>query len=115
MVVLMQPAPNLEFTRRNASGTDVIAPTQSVSTGRLVAFWIAVVAGVIVALVLLRAILLPFVAGMLLAYLLDPIATWLERHGMNRLAATLIIVGCFFGCIAVVVVLATPLIVSEVA
>ena len=48
---------------------------------RLVAFWIAVLAAVVVAVVLLREVLLPFVAGMLLAYLLDPLATRLERLG----------------------------------
>ena len=50
---------------------------------RPVAFWIAVLAAVVVAVVLLREVLLPFVAGMLLAYLLDPLATRLERLGMN--------------------------------
>ena len=37
--------------------------------------------------VLLREVLLPFVAGMVLAYLLDPLANRLERLGMNRLLA----------------------------
>ena len=49
-------------------------------------------AAVIAAVVLLREILLPFVAGMVLAYLIDPLATRLERLGMNRLIATLAIV-----------------------
>ena len=50
-------------------------------------------AAAIVVVVLLREVLLPFVAGMMLAYLLDPLATWLEQLGMNRLIATLTIVG----------------------
>ena len=50
-------------------------------------------AAVIAVVVLLREVLLPFVAGMVLAYLLDPLATRLERLGMNRLIATLTIVG----------------------
>src|SRR6202035_742776 len=62
---------------------------------RPVAFWIAVLAAVVIAVVLLREVLLPFVAGMLLAYLLDPLATRLERLGMKRLIATLTIVGVF--------------------
>jgi len=40
------------------------------SLARPVAFWIAVFAAIIVAIVLLREVLLPFVAGMVLAYLL---------------------------------------------
>ena len=47
----------------------------------------------IVVVVLLREVLLPFVAGMMLAY--DPLATRLEQLGMNRLTATLTIVGLF--------------------
>jgi predicted PurR-regulated permease PerM len=45
------------------------------SLARPVAFWIAVFASIIVAVVLLHDVLLPFVAGMALAYLLDPLAT----------------------------------------
>jgi predicted PurR-regulated permease PerM len=55
---------------------------------RPVAFWIVVLAVVVVAVVLLREVLLPFVAGMVLAYLLDPLAIRLERLGMSRLIAT---------------------------
>ena len=52
-------------------------------------FWVLTVVVGAVALWLLREILLPFVAGMALAYLLDPLANRLERIGINRLAATL--------------------------
>src|SRR5437667_117880 len=52
-------------------------------------------ASVVAVVVLLREILLPFVAGMVLAYLLDPLATRLERLGMNRLVAKLEIVASF--------------------
>jgi predicted PurR-regulated permease PerM len=45
-------------------------------------------AAVIAAVVLLREVLLPFVAGAVLAYLLDPLATRLM--GMTRLVATLV-------------------------
>ena len=60
---------------------------------RQMTFWVLTfVVGVLV-LYLLREILLPFVAGMALAYLLDPLANRLERMGVNRLAATLVIIG----------------------
>jgi len=80
---------------------------------RPLAFWIALLAVVIAAVVLLREILLPFVAGMVLAYLLDPLATRLERLGMNRLIATLAIMGLFVLVVVVVIVLATPVVVAE--
>lgn len=66
---------------------------------RPIPFWIAMLAAVIAVVVLLREVLLPFVAGAVLAYLLDPLATRLERAGMNRLVATLAIIGLFIaGC-----------------
>jgi predicted PurR-regulated permease PerM len=85
------------------------------SLARPVAFWIAVFASIIVAIVLLREVLLPFVAGMVLAYLLDPLATWLERLGMSRLIATLTIVGVFVVGVAALVILTAPVVVGELA
>ena len=82
---------------------------------RPVAFWIAVLAAVVVAVVLLREVLLPFVAGMLLAYLLDPLATRLERLGMKRLTATLTIVGLFVVGVTALIILTAPVVVRELA
>src|SRR5712691_1842313 len=82
---------------------------------RPLVFWITMLAAVFAAVVLLREILLPFVAGMVLAYLLDPLATRLERLGMNRLIATLTIVGLFIVGVAALIVLTAPIIVSELA
>jgi predicted PurR-regulated permease PerM len=72
-------------------------------------------AAVIAVVVLLREVLLPFVAGMVLAYLLDPLATRLERLGMNRLIATLTIVGLFIVGVVALIVFTTPIIVRELA
>ena len=60
---------------------------------RQIQFWLA--AALITALLLwfLAGVLLPFAAGLALAYLLDPIATRLERLGASRLVASLFIVG----------------------
>src|SRR5580700_2299051 len=82
---------------------------------RPVAFWIAVLAAIVVAVVLLREVLLPFVAGMLLAYLLDPLATRLERLGMNRLIATLSIVGLFIVGVVALIIFTVPIVVGELA
>ena len=65
-------------------------------------------AAVIAVVVLLREVLLPFVAGAVLAYLLDPLATRLERLGMNRLVATLAIVGLFISGVVALIVLTAP-------
>jgi predicted PurR-regulated permease PerM len=62
---------------------------------RPITFWIAMCAATIAAVVLLRDILLPFVAGLVLAYLFNPMANRLERLGLNRLLAALVIIGVF--------------------
>ena len=54
---------------------------------------------------LLRDVMLPFVAGIALAYLLDPLADRLERLGLGRLAASLAILALF---VIVLVVLFRP-------
>ena len=72
-------------------------------------------AAVIAVVVLLREVLLPFVAGAVLAYLLDPLAARLERLGINRLVATLAIVGLFISGVVALMVLTAPMIVGEVA
>jgi predicted PurR-regulated permease PerM len=80
---------------------------------RPITFWIATLAALIIVVVLLREVLLPFVAGMVLAYLLDPLAARLERLGMNRLIATLTIVASFIVGVVALIVLTVPAIVAE--
>ena len=64
---------------------------------------------------LLREVLLPFVAGMVLAYLLDPVANRIERLGMNRLVATLVIIVVVITAIVLLIALTVPIIISELA
>jgi len=72
-------------------------------------------AAVIAVVALLREVLLPFVAGMVLAYLLDPLANRIERLGMNRLVATLAIIVVVSTAIALLMALIVPIIISELA
>jgi len=58
---------------------------------RQMMFWLGALAATILVLWLLSPILLPFIAGLALAYFLDPVADRLERLGLPRLAATLVI------------------------
>ena len=55
---------------------------------RQIGFWIAALVVAVLLLFVLRDILLPFVAGFALAYLLDPVADRLQRLGLGRLGAT---------------------------
>jgi predicted PurR-regulated permease PerM len=82
---------------------------------RPIVFWIATFAAVVAVVILLREVLLPFVAGMVLAYLLDPLASRIERLGINRLLATLAIMALVVVTIAVLIVLTVPVIVRELS
>ena len=65
-------------------------------------------------LYLLGDILLPFVAGAALAYLLDPIADRLERIGLGRLGATILILVLFVLVFTLALVIAVPLAAQQV-
>lgn len=84
-------------------------------TARPLIVWIATLAVVLAAVVLLREILLPFVAGIALAYLLAPVVDRLERHGLNRAVAALGIIGLFLGGVIAVILFITPMLGAEVA
>ncbi len=74
-------------------------------------------AGLVVFLVILNAlsgVLLPFVAGMAIAYFLDPVADKLEDWGLTRTLATTVIVLGFFSVIAGVLILLFPLLQAQV-
>ena len=74
-----------------------------------VVFWVTTFALIVFVLWLLREVLLPFVAGMVLAYLLDPIVKRLQRVGVGRLPATLLIVGLFVITFVLLLILIIPI------
>jgi predicted PurR-regulated permease PerM len=79
------------------------------SLQRKIGFWLAAF-GVLIALVIvLRDVLMPFVAGLVLAYLLDPLADRLERLGIGRLGASLVILVVFVLLFVAVLVVVVPL------
>lgn len=80
---------------------------------RQMTFWaLTFVAGILM-LWVLREILLPFVAGMALAYLLDPLANRLERIGVNRLGASLVIIGAFVLGFVLLILIFVPLLSAQ--
>jgi predicted PurR-regulated permease PerM len=80
---------------------------------RHLAFWLT--SGLVLAglLWLLHDILLPFVAGTALAYMLAPLAERMERLGMNRTLAALLIVGVFVVVLIALMLLLVPLLVQQ--
>ena len=81
---------------------------------RQVVFWLVALLVVLGLLALLREVLLPFVAGMVIAYFLNPVADRLQRLGLGRsLAAALIVVAAGV-VLATAAVLLVPLLIGQV-
>lgn len=78
-------------------------------------FWLVGLAFLVACLYLLSGILMPFVAGMVAAYFLDPLADRLERMGASRLIATATITVGFFAVAVLLLVMLFPMIQSQVA
>ena len=76
---------------------------------RQIVFWLAALAAIVLLLWLLAGVLLPFVAGMAIAYLLTPVTDRLERLGVNRLAAALLIITLVVMAIVIVILLVAPI------
>ena len=64
-------------------------------------------------LVLLKSILLPFVAGMAIAYLLDPVCDRLEAMGTSRTLATSIVTAIFAVTVILLLLLIVPLAIKQ--
>jgi predicted PurR-regulated permease PerM len=80
---------------------------------RQLAFWLATFVVIILLLWLLSDILLPFVAGMVIAYLLDPLTNRLQRLGVNRRFAALLIVGVFVLVVVALLLVLVPLLATQ--
>jgi predicted PurR-regulated permease PerM len=82
---------------------------------RNIVFWIAALAVFVGLLWLLSPILLPFVLGMAIAYVLDPLANQLSKRGVGRLLAALIILSGFAVALILLVLLIAPVIASQLS
>ncbi len=81
---------------------------EGITFERQIVFWLALFAVCVLVLWLLSEILLPFVAGAAIAYLLTPLTDRLERLGVNRLAAALLIITLVVMAIVVLILLVAP-------
>ncbi|WP_246658751.1 AI-2E family transporter [Mesorhizobium sp. J18] len=82
---------------------------------RQAAFWIGAFLVFILFLYVFSAILLPFLAGMALAYFLDPVADRLERLGFSRTAATVFILVAFVFVLALALTVMIPILARQLA
>ena len=82
---------------------------------RQLRFWLITAIIFALFIYLFSDILLPFVAGMVLAYFLDPVADRLERAGLSRLMATIFILFAFIVVLTLAAILLLPLLASQLA
>jgi len=83
------------------------------SLKRQIFFWLAVLVFFIAFLYVFSSILLPFIAGMAIAYFLDPVADRLERLGLSRMMATVGILIAFVIVFALALMILIPVLVSQ--
>lgn len=81
---------------------------------RKVIFWLLALLTLLILLFVFSSILLPFVVGAAIAYLLDPLAHWFERQGFSRLAATMTILFLFVVVLIALMLLVLPIVINQV-
>lgn len=85
------------------------------STERQVALWAFALLVVLFGLLyVLRDILAPFVAGMAAAYLLDPVCDRLERWGLSRTLATVVVTAAFFLVLLAILLWLAPVVYGQI-
>src|SRR5262245_42934811 len=78
-------------------------------------FWLVTAIVLILFLYVFRGILLPFVAGMVLAYFLDPVADRLQRLGLSRTMSTVLILVGFVVIFAIALIIVIPIVLSQLS
>ena len=100
--------------RNEVTGKDEMATHISGrSLRRQVIFWLLVLMFFVAFLWLFSTILLPFVAGMALAYFLDPVADRLEKWGLSPMMATSLILLTFVVLLVLAFIIVIPLLASQ--
>ncbi|MBA3039541.1 MAG: AI-2E family transporter [Alphaproteobacteria bacterium] len=80
---------------------------------RQVLFWAVALLVFVFFLMTFRTILLPFIAGMALAYFLDPVADRLERLGLSRIWATVVILVTFIVVFVLSLMIIIPILANQ--
>lgn len=82
---------------------------------RQILFWSITFAAFLGLVLLFNAVLLPFVLGMVIAYLLNPLVNWFAKVKLGRRPAALIILTVFFALFAGLLALVAPVIYRELS
>ncbi|RWN55920.1 AI-2E family transporter [Mesorhizobium sp.] len=113
----MAKAPN-RIPDQNIDAAAEAAAADAAASGvfrRQIRFWLISAIILAVFLYVFSGILLPFVAGMVLAYFLDPVADRLQRLGLSRLMATIVILFAFIVVLVLAFVILIPVLASQMA
>jgi predicted PurR-regulated permease PerM len=84
-----------------------------ISPNRQILFWLGSLAFFVATLWLLQEILLPFIAGFVLAYFLDPVADRIEKLGFSRSFATSLILLLAVLALVLAVLLVLPVLTEQ--
>jgi predicted PurR-regulated permease PerM len=82
---------------------------------RQLGFWLFCLAGFVLFLYVFSGILMPFVAALILAYLLDPVVDRLERMGLSRLIGTILVMLVVTLAFVVVLIALVPVLANQLA
>lgn len=93
----------------------IVEPGPATALRRQLMFWLIAAALFIGFLYVFSSILLPFLAGMILAYFLDPVADRLQRLGLSRLWATIVILIAFLVVLLLGLMIFIPVLASQLA
>jgi predicted PurR-regulated permease PerM len=84
-----------------------------VTPGKQLRAWLIALVVFVFLLVTLRSILLPFVVGMAIAYILDPVCDMLERWGLSRRSATAVVTLLFLLLVAIILISLVPILAQQ--
>jgi predicted PurR-regulated permease PerM len=102
-------------TSRSVTDQAIVSAAKSLAFRRHLRFWLLIAALIVLFLWVFSDILLPFAAGIVLAYFLDPVADWLERKGCSRALAASLILFSFIAVFVIALVTLVPLIARQMA
>ena len=80
---------------------------------RQIRFWLFSLVFFLISVYLLREVLLPFVAGIVVSYFLDPLCDRLENTGLSRTAATAVVTVCFLLILLAALGLVLPVVANQ--
>src|SRR6266566_3316957 len=93
----------------------VLEEQSSLTLKRQLVFWLVALGVLIGLLWLLNEVLLPFIAGMALAYLLDPLVKRIQRLGVHRAVAAVIIVVVVIAALVATVIIVVPILSEQLS